>query len=453
MNQADIIDFANDAVLSGKGKEYNISVEGDGAYPYWDEETSEAKPAIAAFFTMSEPTGTKGHNVVLACTGKDNFAIWCGDNFIENKPTKIPVEDRIKMAVDEMPGANVREATSLLGQLRGVAAESTGCHFWVNFKKNGTLCKHCNRLLALKRTELPTMLRQLQEQFDATILGQTSDDSSPEMVSELEEDIRKVPILLEGEKGWGKTRAARVLAVRLDAELVEVHGHEGVESADLTGHTVRHGHDMVWKDGRLSEAFRKASKGQSILLLLDELLRVPQRQLTVLLSALAPHDGKYHLATGRIVNVTDGIGTEETLVCPVENLMVIATTNVGVKYTVDPMDPALQERFMLVRQELDVAVLRESVNEFATAKGFSADVATKCVAFFKAMKALVPNGLVNDVPNPRTMLRAVDLSKTEGDMKRSVLKQILTWVARDVEGAPVPEQVDAVRKAVNSIWA
>lgn len=245
----------------------------------------------------------------------------------------------------------------------------------------------------------------------------------------------------------------RTFSFRSDAELVEVHGHEGVESAEFTGHTVRYGHDMVWKDGRLSEAFRKASKGQSILLLPDELLPVPQRQLTVLLSALAPHDGKYHLATGRIVNVTDGIGTEETLVCPVGNLMVIATTNVGVKYAIDPMDPALQERFMVVRKELDVTVLRASVNEFATAKGFSTDVAAKCVAFFKAMTALVPNGLVNDVPNPRTMLRAVDLSKTDGDMKRSVLKQILTWVARDIEGKPVPEQVDAVRKAVNSVWA
>lgn len=452
MNQADILDFANDAVLSGKGKEYNISVEGDGAYPYWDEETSEAKPAVVAFFTMSEPTGTKGHNVVLAYTGEDNFAIWCGDNFIEDKPTKIPVEDRIKMAADEMPGVDMRQATRLLGELRGAASPSTGCHFWVNLKKNGTLCKHCNRLLSLKKAQLPALLRQLQERFDSDILGQTADDSLPELVSELEEDIREVPILLEGEKGWGKTREARVLAVRLDAELVEVHGHEGVESADLTGHTVRHGHDMVWKDGRLSEAFRKASKGQSVLLLLDELLRVPQRQLTVLLSALAPHDGKYRLATGRIVNVTDGIGTEETLVCPVGNLMVIATTNVGVKYTVDPMDPALQERFLLVRKELDVTVLRDSVNEFATAKAFSTDVATKCVAFFKAMKALLPNGLVNDVPNPRTMLRAVALSKTEADMKRSVLKQILTWVARDVEGKPVAEQVDAVRKAVNSVW-
>lgn len=453
MNHADIIEFAEIAAASGKGKEYHVSAQITGGYPFWDSETSEAQPAVASVYTMSEPSGAKGHNVVLAFMGDDNYAIWCGDNFIENGDTKIPVEDRIKMAVDEMTNVPQAEATARLRELRGAAPASTGCHFWSNFKKNGTLCKHCNRLLSLNRAQLPTMLQELQERFESDILGQSTAPAMADTLTELEEDIQKVPVLLEGDKGWGKTREARVLATRLNAELVEIHGHESVESADLTGHTVRYGHDMVWKDGRLSEAFRKASKGARILLLVDECLRVPQKQLSVFLSALSPHEDEYRLATGRIINVVDGIGTEETLVCSVNNLLVIATTNVGVQYAVDLMDPALQERFLVKRKELDVGVLRDSVNEFAVSKGFSTDVAAKCVAFFKAMMVLRPNGLVADVPNPRTMLRAVNLAKTEGDIKRSVLKQILTWVSRDVEGKPVQEQMDAVRKAVNSVWA
>lgn len=453
MNYADIIQFGADAAASGKGKEYRISAEATGGYPFWDAESSEARPAVASVYTMSEPSGEKGHNVVLAFMGGDHYAIWCGDNFIENGDTKIPVEDRIKMAVDEMTNVPRVEATARLRELRGAAPASTGCHFWSNLKKNGTLCKHCNRLLTLKRAQLPDMLQELQQRFESDILGQATAPALDDTFTELEEDIQKVPVLLEGDKGWGKTREARVLATRLNAELVEIHGHESVESADLTGHTVRYGHDMVWKDGRLSEAFRKASKGARVLLLVDEALRIPQKQLSVFLSSLSPHDGLYRLATGRIVNVEDGIGSEETLVCSVKNLLVIATTNVGVQYAVDLMDPALQERFLVVRKELDVGILRDAVTEFATLKGFSADVAVKCLAFFKAMRALLPNGLVADVPNPRTMLRAVDLAKTEADIKRSVLKQIYTWVSRDVDGKPVQEQMDAVRKAVNSVWA
>jgi hypothetical protein len=446
------VNAAKTAVATKGMMEYRVSNEVTGAYPYTDELTSECKPTIATVFTMKEPTGTKGHNVVLAYAGFDDYAIWCGDNFIEDGKTKIPPEDRIARAALLMPGLGTARATQLLGELRGVAPASTGCHFWSNFKTKKSLCKHCNQLLTQKAKELPDILRALQERYELDIEGKVVAPAATVTPDHLARTVLKAPVMLQGEKGWGKTREARMTADTLGATLIEVHGNESVEAADLTGYTVRHGHDMVWKDGRLAQAFRLAAKGQKVLLMLDELLRVPQRQLSVLLSALSPHRGNYCLATGRIVDVVDGIGSEETLVCPVSNLYIIATTNVGVQYAVDVMDPALKERFVLIRKAVDVGILKSAVLEAALDKGFSPTVADKCVEFFKAMLALRPNSLVADIPNPRTMVRAVELSDAESDMKASVVVQLLTWVDLDVAGEPVPEQVDAVNKAINKVW-
>jgi len=419
--------------------DYDLVSSTTGAYPYQDEVTDKVSAAIAKVFHMTEKSGKKVHNVVIGTYFPGAYFIHCGDNFIEGKNTKIPVQDRVRLSAETLDGYSLNSQAIIerMTELRDMAAPSNPCSFWTNFKKNGSLCKHCNQLLKSipkpdrMLEDLDTQLKLLCESGDLP----TSEEATS--ASEFAKLALKVPVLLEGEKGWGKTREARVFAETMGVRLLEIQGHESVEAADFTGYTVRYGHDMVWKDGKLSQAFRLAASGVKVCCLIDELLRIPQRQLSVLLSALSPYKGNYYLSTGRIVDVIEGIGSEETLVCPVENLYIIGTTNVGAQYAIDIMDPALQERFLLCRKALDTAILK---------------IADDCVRFFEAMKALKPNGLVADLPNPRTMVRAVHLSDKESDMKQSVKQQILTWVTRDVEGNPVPEQLNAVTKAIDKVW-
>lgn len=456
MNSADLdhhVALAR-STMSKKPAEYDIESLHVGGYPYWDEEKKKSVPAVAIVFPLLQRLGTKRHNVILACTSPGEYSIWCGDNFIENKNTKVPAEDRISQAVDAMPAVEPDTASTLMSELHGVVGASAPCHFWTHFNRTGKLCKHCAQVLTEKASDLPNYLSELDERFESDILGISNMVLASSSTLELARDIRKVPLLLAGEKGWGKTHEARELVDLLDAQLIVVQGHENVEAQDLTGYTTRYGNDMVWKDGRLAQAFRSAAKGNKVLLLLDELLRIPGRQLSVLLSALAPSAGHYELATGRIVDVEDGIGNEETLRCSVNNLFVVATTNIGVKYAVDPMDPALQERFLLIIKSLEVEKLRSTVLEFASGKGFvgAETIAENAVKFFHSMTTLKSHSLAADVPNPRTMIRAVHMADTEEEIGACVSKQILTWVSLDVEGQPVPEQLDAVNKAIRKVW-
>ena len=98
-------------------------------------------------------------------------------------------------------------------------------------------------------------------------------------------------------------------------------GHSGLESIDLLGYWIKNSEgNLIWLDGALTAAFRKALT-QKCVLLFDELLRVPARELSILVGSLTPDSsGHYRLRTNRLVDENDGIGETETLVVPMENL-------------------------------------------------------------------------------------------------------------------------------------
>jgi MoxR-like ATPase len=219
---------------------------------------------------------------------------------------------------------------------------------------------------------------------------------------------------------------------------------------DMLGYLVPVGYQqMVWKDGPLSEAFRKAGKAK-VVLLIDELLRIPERELSVLLTAFAPDRGVYRLRTGRIKEVLDGVAVEEVLECPVENLCVIATTNVGAEYAVDEIDPALAERFVIIRKDSTVDALRVILAEVVKRVGLPAKKAEQLLKFFQKMTEAKARGLVRHAPTTRTLVRALELAGTTDRLPQAVQALSLLWVARTSEGQPVPEQLTTVKKFIDA---
>src|SRR5690606_16842868 len=136
------------------------------------------------------------------------------------------------------------------------------------------LCEHTKFFLQ--------SLHKAHPNFGQTLVSAYDDAKSdrPKSVStgtdyNLEELAFRVPILYEGDRGAGKTFEARNFARINRLPVVECAGHEGVEAIDMLGHFVPYGQGMlVWKDGPLSEAFRRAHKGQ-VVFIMDELLRIP----------------------------------------------------------------------------------------------------------------------------------------------------------------------------------
>jgi MoxR-like ATPase len=420
-------------------------------YPHFDVMRRVARLAAAY---LTHVTDTDGTHVVIQSyhevDGEARMDIWCGDKFTEGrKMTNDEARQRCDEAVDGMPNK-----AKLAGQLMGLYAQqptSAGCTFWNDFRKHKTLCRHTSHVLAHLRDNVPDFRTQLQTLYESATLGGSTAPVSETLL--LDELAFRVPILYEGERGAGKTVTARAFARDNGYKRVELGGHEGIESPDMLGFLVPVDKStMVWKDGPLSEAFRSAKK-QKTVFIIDELLRIRQRELSILLTALSPDDGVYRIRTGRIVAVEDGVAVEEELECPVANLCVVATTNVGSEYAVDDIDPALAERFVILRKDTTPAELKRILT--LVAKKHSVDKACvgHAVNFFTKMTELRNRGMVKHAPTTRTLVRAFELSADKGgtleEVKRGIRTQVLLWVARTAEGHPVPEQVSDVDKLID----
>lgn len=316
---------------------------------------------------------------------------------------------------------------------------------------------------------------------EAGVIEKPAKKEKEEPFEQLKRFAFKIPVLVEGDRGSGKTYEAFEYAKSLNIEPSFVGGHAGIESIDLLGCLVpyagqenklqdtsvsaadffsgdyqmnissNNSNSLIWKDGPIAEAFRKAQNGEKAILIIDELLRIPQRELNILLTALSPIDGKYNLRTGRILEVINGVAREEILSCDTRDLFVLATTNVGGQYAVDTIDPALAERFVVVRKDTEQNTLVNILKNKAKLKGFSETLAEQAGLFFNRMNNAKEQGLIEEVPTLRTLSRAFDLAEKEDEVKDYIFDQHLLWVARDVYGKPDKEQVRCVKRILEDI--
>ena len=98
----------------------------------------------------------------------------------------------------------------------------------------------------------------------------------------------RLPVLLKGPTGCGKTRFVEHMAWRLrqgdvDGSLITVSCHEDLTGTDLVGRYLLKGDETVWQDGPLTAAVR-----QGALCYLDEVVEA-RKDTTVLIHSLTDH--------------------------------------------------------------------------------------------------------------------------------------------------------------------
>jgi nitric oxide reductase NorQ protein len=87
----------------------------------------------------------------------------------------------------------------------------------------------------------------------------------------------RLPVLLTGPTGCGKTRFVRHMAWRLRRPLVTIACHDDLSASDLTGRWLVRGGDTVWQDGPLTAAVRGGA-----IAYLDEVVEARQDTVVVL---------------------------------------------------------------------------------------------------------------------------------------------------------------------------
>ena len=169
----------------------------------------------------------------------------------------------------------------------------------------------------------------------------------------------RLPLLVKGPTGCGKTRFVAHMAARLGNQLTTVSCHDDLTAADLTGRWLIKGGETVWQDGPLTRAVREGG-----ICYLDEIVEA-RKDVTVVLHPLT--DDRRILPLER---------TGETVVAP-DSFMLVVSYNPGYQNILKSLKPSTRQRFMAIEFGYPPAQVEAEV--VATETGLDRNVCDRLV--------------------------------------------------------------------------
>lgn len=231
---------------------------------------------------------------------------------------------------------------------------------------------------------------------------------------------QKLPLLLKGPTGTGKSRFVERMAAERGLELFTVACHEETSATDLIGRYIIKGAETVWIDGPMSLAIRNGA-----ILYLDEIAEA-RPDIIVAIHSVTDHRRTLFIdKTGETIKAND-------------NFMLIASYNPGYQKGFKELKPSTRQRFVSLdfeysTPELEVDIL---VNE----TGCEKNIAKKLVKVAIKIRNLTELGLAESV-STRLL---VDCSKL---IKAGINPRV---AAQCAISSPLTDQEDT-REALNDL--
>jgi nitric oxide reductase NorQ protein len=183
----------------------------------------------------------------------------------------------------------------------------------------------------------------------------------------------RVPVLLKGPTGCGKTRFMESMAWRLKRPLVTVACHDDLTAADLVGRFLITANETVWVDGPMTHAVRLGA-----LLYLDEIVEA-RKDTTVVIHPLA--DDRRALFIEK---------KGEVLHAPPEFLLAISY-NPGYQSVLKELKQSTRQRFIAIDFDYPAAEVEAGI--VAHESGVDAPTADRLVRLAHMTRNLKGNGL------------------------------------------------------------
>jgi nitric oxide reductase NorQ protein len=212
---------------------------------------------------------------------------------------------------------------------------------------------------------------------------------------------QKLPVLIKGPTGCGKTRFVEHMAARLGRPLITVSCHDDLSAADLVGRHLLTDGGTVWSDGPLTRAVR-----QGAICYLDEVVEA-RKDTTVVLHPLADDRRVLPIErTGEQISAAPGF-------------MLVVSFNPGYQNVLKSLKPSTRQRFIALNFNYPAPEVELRI--VAHEAGVDTLTAQKLVGLAQALRRL-----------------------TEQDLEETVSTRLLVMAARLVaSGVPLPQACHA----------
>jgi nitric oxide reductase NorQ protein len=198
----------------------------------------------------------------------------------------------------------------------------------------------------------------------------------------------KLPVMLKGPTGCGKTRFVEAMAYRLERPLVTVACHEDLSATDLVGRFLLEGDDTVWHDGPLTTAVRHGA-----ICYLDEV--VEARKDTIVLI--------HPLTDDRRILPVEKLG--QLLNAP-DDFMLVISYNPGYQSVLKDLKQSTRQRFLSL--EFDYPPAEAEMRIVAHEGGINEPTARDLVKIGEKVRNLKGHGLEEGV-STRLLVYAAQL--------------------------------------------
>ncbi|SMH61935.1 CbbQ/NirQ/NorQ/GpvN family protein [Azospirillum agricola] len=222
----------------------------------------------------------------------------------------------------------------------------------------------------------------------------------------------RLPLLLKGPTGCGKTRFVAHMAARLGRPLYTVSCHDDLTAADLTGRYLLKGGDTVWTDGPLTRAVREGA-----ICYLDEVVEA-RKDVTVVLHPLT--DDRRILPLER---------TGETLEAP-DGFMLVASYNPGYQNVLKALKPSTRQRFLAV--EFDFPKADQEIPIVAAESGLPESRVAPLVRLANALRALKGQDLEEGV-STRLLIYCATLIRSGMKPERAIRAALIEPLTDDAD--------------------
>ena len=153
----------------------------------------------------------------------------------------------------------------------------------------------------------------------------------------------RLPVMLKGPTGCGKTRFVEHMAWRLGRPLITVACHEDLSATDLVGRFLLEGEETVWHDGPLTAAVRGGA-----ICYLDEVVESRQ-DVVVVIHPLTDHRRLLPIEKrGELVEAAPGF-------------QLVVSYNPGYQHALKDLKPSTRQRFITIDFDFPPPMIEQEV--------------------------------------------------------------------------------------------